>query len=285
MQTGNMFFSEFLCLAIYFIHRGLTLPINKEDQPEDAPIKYKLLFGISAMFDMLNFFLSVFGLTMAAASIYQMMYGGTLFWTFILNVFYLKKTYYRQHYFAVSLLLSGLIIVGLAGIIWSKSSDEGTPTKPIGVIMIILAQVFSALQNIAEEIIFRKHKGINPLQATGIEGAAGFLCMAILLPILNHVGCTTQTDAEGNALFCPYGVIEDSWLAIRQIVYNRNMALYVVGYTVSTLVFNSIGISIVKYTSSMERTVISCARIFMVWLVSIIIGWEGFIPLQVFFYT
>ena len=147
--------------------------------------------------------------------------------------------------------------------------------------MITVGQFFSALQNVAEEKIFSMYN-INPLQATGIEGAAGLSCLLILLPIFNFCTCTPLNDSHGNPLLCPFGVIEDSVYAMQQIVHDRNLSLYVVGYSISTVFFNSIGISIVKYTSSMSRTVISCLRIFMVWLLSLLIGWERFIWLQVF---
>ena len=274
-----MFFAELICLLVYFVHKGLTAPKRPDNSPA---LKHKLLFCISSSFDMLNFLLSVFGLTMTAASVYQMMYGGTLFWTFIFSITYLKRKYHRHHYLAVTLLLLGLITVGLAGIIWSKKSSEGTPTKPLGVVLIIIAQLFSAMQNVYEERIFSQYN-VNPMQATGIEGAAGIVYTAIILPIVNNWSCTPQTDAEGHVLFCPFGRVEDSILALKQIASSLPLAIFVLGYTVSTVFFNSIGISIVKYTSSMERTVISCLRIFMVWIISIMIGWEDLIFLQVCF--
>ncbi len=145
--------------------------------------------------------------------------------------------------------------------------------------MIIVAQVFSAMQNVIEEKIFSKYN-VNPMQATGIEGIAGMAYSLVMLPIFNNVACSTIRDGEGNIMLCPFGVLEDTMLAFRQVINGRYLAIYVLGYTVATVFLNSIGISIVKYTSSMERTVVSCLRIFLVWIVSILIGWESFIWLQ-----
>ncbi len=113
-----MFFAELICLLIYFFHRKLSARDPEADRTEPS-LKHKLLFCISGTCDMFNFLLSVFGLTMTAASVYQMMYGGTPLWTFVFSILYLKRKYYRHHYLAVMLLLLGLIIVGLAGVMWS----------------------------------------------------------------------------------------------------------------------------------------------------------------------
>ena len=111
-----MFLAEFICLIIYYLHKGLSSSKLSEPAPK---LKHKMLFCISGTFDLFNFFLSVFGLTMTGVSVYQMMYGGTPLWTFVFSIFYLKKKYYCHHYVAVILLLFGLITVGLASVIWS----------------------------------------------------------------------------------------------------------------------------------------------------------------------
>ncbi len=136
------------------------------------------------------------------------------------------------------------------------------------------------MQNIAQEMIFSRYD-INPMLATGVEGATGLSYSIIFLPILNQISCDLQRDSHGQITFCPYGVIEDSALAFSQIAHSLPLALFVLGYIFSTTIFNSVGIAIVKYTSATERSVISCLRILMVWLVSMFIGWETFLLLQV----
>ena len=117
-----MFFSEFICLVIYYLYEGLRRHQVGEKQDQSSG-KHKLLFAISGTFDLLNFFLNVYALTMVGVSIYQMMYGGTLLWTFLFSIFYLKKRYHRHHYLAVCTLLLGLIAVGAAGVIWTNVGE------------------------------------------------------------------------------------------------------------------------------------------------------------------
>ena len=78
-----------------------------------------------------------------------------------------------------------LLIPSMSG---GKNDDDedstGTPTTVLGVGMLVIAQVFSAMQNVVQEKIFDSYD-VHPLEATGIEGVAGFTITSILLFVLN----------------------------------------------------------------------------------------------------
>ena len=114
-----MFAGEVLCLIVY-ITGQYFFPSNTEGEEPDAPLKYRLLFFIPAICDVLNVAFSLTGLTMTAAGVYQMLNGGVSFWTFALSICYLKTPYFRQHYLGVLTLITGLALVGVASIVWSK---------------------------------------------------------------------------------------------------------------------------------------------------------------------
>jgi len=120
-----------------------------------------------------------------------------------------------------------------------------------------------------------------PLQSMGIEGVGGLIISGILLIIFNNVSCTPQLDSKGKAQFCPFGLLEDSMLAFRQIAASAPLAGFVAAYMIAMTMQAYSGTVIIKFGSSMQRSVLACLRSLGVWIVSLSIGWEGFIWLQV----
>lgn len=138
--------------------------------------------------------------------------------------------------------------------------------------MLLGSQCCTALQYIAEEKILSGYK-LDPLLVVGLEGCWGILYFVILLPIFQHIEC--------DGPLCHGGFIEDSMKAfdnLRQFPVLMGTSL---GIILSIAGFNASGVAVTKYASSAQRSTIGTCRTMVIWIFSLIIGWEYFYWQQV----
>jgi len=205
--------------------------------------------------------------------------GSLILFTAIFSVVFLGNKLYRHHFVALFLVISGLLLVGLSSQLFPpeipdecKTGGEGPKNSIWGVILVIIAQLFSATQFIVEEKFMKNYK-CHPLKAVGWEGIWGAGLYLILLIIFQFIPC----DANGSVT--PFVCSQDdsadvvnSWrlenttFAFRQMGNDGLLLFYVIFYICSIAVFNFVGISVTKYASSPARAVIDTVRTIFVWL-------------------
>lgn len=71
-------------------------------------------------------------------------------------------------------------MVGLAALIYESAGDA--ETKPLGIILLVISQLFAGSMYIVEEKLLGQYY-LDPLKVVGLEGCWGVLMYAILLPI------------------------------------------------------------------------------------------------------
>ena len=188
VQCAIMFMGELLCLIVY----GCKLLYLKRQQKEisqtesSAPSENKLkeninplLLAIPACFDIVASTMMNIALTMVAASVYQMLRGMKIIITAGLSIVFLKKKLYRHQWTSILIIFIGLILVGIAVLL---SSNNGIETKPLGVIILLVATVFSSGLYVVEEKLLSSYQ-LDPLKVVGLEGLWGTIMWMILLPI------------------------------------------------------------------------------------------------------
>lgn len=112
--------SELICIFFYLPFRNkFSLPSPGE---ENKPIMPWYLACIPVLFDLGATPLSMIGLSMVAASVYSMMRGMIVVFAAIMSILFLGKRYHRHHFFAISLVVSGIILVGLGAML--KQSED-----------------------------------------------------------------------------------------------------------------------------------------------------------------
>lgn len=85
---------------------------------------------------------------------------------------------------SLGLIFIGVFCVGLSSIIYPEKDDGGeSSTSPVGMILLVISQLFSGGLYIAEEKILGDYY-LDPLYIVGWEGVWGVLYYVILLPIL-----------------------------------------------------------------------------------------------------
>ena len=262
-QSSIMFFGELTCLFVYFIKRACT---KSEPDPEDpetmvAPAspgaqlaekhgtKTKinpLLLAIPAAFDFCGSTMMFVGLSMCAASIYQMMRGAIVIITAFMAFVFLGRKQYLHHMLSLCVIVAGVALVGIAGLKKTDDPSGDAPpeddTKALGIILIIIAQFFTGGQFVAEEKLLSGYH-LDPIMAVGLEGMWGCIYYAIALPILQRVHCD-------NPEVCVDGTIENTIGAINDMKANPALIAMSFGLICTIAFFNVLGVSITKYASA-----------------------------------
>lgn len=287
--TFCMFFGEIFCIIAYMIQSRNEVndtPLvddenNKKGAEDDLPEATPFKLIVPALCDFFGSTIMTFGLTLMAGSVYQMFRGSLILFTALFSVIFLKNKLYRHHYLALVFVITGLLMVGLASILIKPEVPEecrdpsgdstGEQTSVWGIILVIIAQLFSATQFIVEEKFMKNYK-CAPLKAVGWEGVWGASLYLIVLIIFQFIPCDatapisqfTKTvcsqDDEGNWR------LENTVFAFRQMGDNGSLLFFVILYVCSIAVFNFVGISVTKYASSPARAVIDTVRTIFVWL-------------------
>ncbi|KAJ5959812.1 Nucleotide-sugar transporter [Penicillium vulpinum] len=236
------------------------------------------------------------GLLFVAASIYQMTRGALVLFVGLFSVLFLRKKLHLYQWSALFIVVLGVAIVGLSGALFSGESGHDitqdgvvdaashalmqardvarTPEAVqaiIGVLLIAAAQIFTASQFVLEEWILENY-AMDPIQVVGWEGVFGFS--------VTVVGIVVMYLAVGRTDAGQYGYF-DIKEGLRQVFYNRNVAISSVFIMISIGGFNFFGLSVTRNVSATSRSTIDTCRTLFIWLVSLGLGWETFKWLQV----
>ena len=260
-----------------------------------------ILLALPACCDITGTTLMNVGLLFVAASIYQMTRGALVLFVGLFSVIFLKRKLYFYQWSALFIVVLGVALVGLAGAIDKNPQSQPDPPNSgigqtalifvratltklqeevqtpealwtvIGVLMIALAQVFTATQFVLEEFILGKYE-LEPLKVVGWEGVFGFTITLIGMIILHFAVGRTPAGRNG------YFDAEEGW---REVTTNRAIAVSSVLIMVSIGGFNFFGLSVTRSVSATARSTIDTCRTLFIWVVSLGLRWETFKWLQI----
>ncbi|KAJ3027440.1 hypothetical protein HK097_006152 [Rhizophlyctis rosea] len=240
------------------------------------------------------------GLIYVSASIYQMLRGSVVLFTGTLSVWFLGRRHPSYRWFALVMVFLGVGIVGLSSVVrvgdvvvpppsgppgngtlsLMEGNDDPLPgseepigesapnTSLIGVLLVILAQTFTALQFVIEERIMGKYE-LPAIKAVGLEGLFGLISVGVAMPILYF------TVGKGSGGFFDLVV---GW---EQIKGHGQVLWAGVGIIFSIACFNWFGLSVTRNISATSRSTIDTCRTLFIWMISLGLGWETFKWLQV----
>ncbi|KAG0291139.1 hypothetical protein BGZ98_003126 [Dissophora globulifera] len=319
-QTLNMFVGETLCLAVASLCFYLAEKYGRSkwahlvlDEQEDevpavvesdglivpeaalghthghtAPIKkkklegfYVLLLWLPTLCDMTASTLMNVGLIFCAASVYQMLRGALVIFTGLLSVFFLGRRLLAFEWFALFTIVLGIATVGMASVIFQDDktvigdsepdSDEAAEAAKalLGIFLVLFAQIFTATQFVIEEKVLSGFH-IAPLRAVGYEGLFGTISVLIAMPIFHY---TIGVNNPGS-----YFDLNAGWEQVRTYPQIWVPAIVML-FSISS--FNFFGISVTKTITATSRSTIDSCRTLFIWGISLYLGWEKFVPLQV----
>jgi len=208
------------------------------------------------------------GLTMTYASVFQMLRGSVVIFTGLLSVVFLKRKLFLFHWIGMGFVLVGLAIVGLSSAL-GGSDGSNAPNAVLGDILVIVAQLIVSVQMVVEEKFIGGYN-VPALQCVGLEGTFGFIMTSFLLVILYFIPGSSAGDHAENT---PDAFVQmyNSWL----------ITFATFGNVVSIAFFNFFGISVTKHVNATTRMVLDSIRTFIIWGVSLAVGWQEFQYLQI----
>lgn len=271
VQAVTMFMGEALCLVAYIIHRLVSLRRDPEAVGPSMPLKRCLVFVLPAMCDMIGTATIYIGLTLTYASSFQMLRGSVIIFTALLSVAFNNRIIQPYMWLGMVGIICGLVLVGVSDIIFNSGATSDTDPNGIiaGDLLIIMAQVVSAVQMVVEEKYVGRFNA-PPLLVVGLEGLFGFIILTVLLVPMYFIRAQRPFSTD------PDGRLENVWDAFAQMGNNWQIVVATVGCILSIAVFNFSGISITKKMSATTRMVLDSGRTIIIWAITLGIGWQPF---------
>ncbi|EWC44060.1 hypothetical protein DRE_01412 [Drechslerella stenobrocha 248] len=213
-----------------------------------------------------------------AGDVYQMTRGALVLFVGLFSVIFLKRHLYLFHWLALFVVVLGVAVVGMAGALFkvpethevgSSERDDTVLRSIVGVLLIAGAQIFTATQFVLEEHILENY-AMEPLQVVGWEGIFGFSVTTVGMVVLHFsIGVT---EAGRNGYFDAAEGLRE--MGVGNVLFSSLLIMVSIG------AFNFFGISVTRSVSATSRSTIDTCRTLFIWVVSLALGWERFLPLQ-----
>lgn len=98
------------------------------------------------------------------------------------SIIFLKRKQYRHHWTGIVLIVAGVAEVGYVAIS-AGSSEDTNGSVGLGIILLIISQLFSGTMFIVEEKLLSSYY-LEPFYVVGTEGMWGLVYYIFLLPIM-----------------------------------------------------------------------------------------------------
>ncbi|WIA13396.1 hypothetical protein OEZ85_006976 [Tetradesmus obliquus] len=278
------------------------------DEKRSRRISRILAFAVPTLCDAMGTTLMNVGLIYTYASTYQMLRGTLVLFAGTFTILILRRQLFIHNWLGMVLITAGAALVGASSVIYQdaagaqnntllagpaagglgggwlagglggglagvlglgEGSGADVASAPLfGDMLVVAAQMFTALQFIMEEKFLVKYK-VPALLAVGLEGCWGLLLCCFVLPVT-----TLVRDKSGMPL-------DDAVAAVRSILSDSSLGFAVYSSILSIAFFNFFGVSVTKSLSGAARATIDACRTLFIWLYALHAGWEHFHALQV----
>ena len=263
-----------------------------------------ILLAIPASCDIVGTTLMMAGFLFVAASIYQMIRGTIVLFVGLFSVLFLRRHLGLWKWAGLFIVVGGVAIVGLAGVIEQHDAtlpgqqsvdgpgndltahssnllvraieaQDNAPTPAaqtlLGIVLIALAQIFTASQFVVEESIMH-HFSCTPLAVVGWEGTFG-LSVTLFFQVIAHLAYGRTDEGRGSHF--------DMGKGFREMIGNSTVLVSSLFIMISIGGFNYFGLSVTRSVSATSRSTIDTCRTLFIWIISLGLGWETFKWLQV----
>lgn len=268
-QTLQMFVGEMLCLIPLCLRRR-----TREHAPLLArpplSVRTAASFAVPAVCDILATTLMNGALLLMPVSIYQMTRGVLVLWVGLFSVLLLHYRLRVDQWLALVLVVGGVGVVGLSSVVSAPDTHaHSVLSTVVGLVVVPLAQMFAALQFVAEERIMAEHD-VAPVVVVGLEGLFGAAIVLVLMPVL-HFGVGRTPGGRGGMF--------DVETGFRQIVGSPGVMQSMALLAVCISLYNMFGLHVTRVVSATARSTLDTSRSLGVWAVSVALGWEALEPL------
>ena len=198
-----------------------------------------------------------------------MMRGFVTVITALLSIIFNGKKQYRHHWTGLALICLALAEVGYIAIAFGEKEEGLVGSVSLGIALLLVAQVFVGGLYVVEEKLLCGYR-LDPLKIVGTEGMFGTLYFLIALPIMQCIKCSGP--------LCNFNYFENSSYAFKQIADNGVLLVYTFGIMISIAFFNVCGVTTTKLASAAQRSTIDTSRTVLIWIGSVLLGFEEFQP-------
>lgn len=290
-QAACMFVGELSCLFVYFImhyikkrywqsrravgESGAVFDLGDENDEEPVIPKFNpLIFLPPAFCDVVATSIMYIGLNLTTASSFQMLRGAVIIFTGLLSVSFLRSHLQGFKWLGMGFVTAGLVVVGASDILFGDNSKEDVNAIITGDLLIIMAQIIVAIQMVTEQKFVTQYD-VPPLLVVGLEGLFGLTIISFLMIPMYfiHVPPTFSKNPEFR--------LEDVIYALKEIRDKPEIMAALSLTIVSIAFFNFAGVSVTKKLSATTRMVLDSVRTLVIWIFSIPLFHEKFIPLQI----
>ncbi|XP_050464317.1 solute carrier family 35 member F6 [Cataglyphis hispanica] len=278
MQSLFMFIGEALCflafkIFYYYYNRRADGSVDNNVLTKGSRIFNPFILLVPALCDMFATSIMYIGLNMTYASSFQMLRGSVIVFTGMLSIGFLNRKLGIREWIGIGFVIVGLAFVGVSDILTMEDSDISANSVITGDLLIIFAQVITAVQMVVEEK-YVGEQDIPALQAIGWEGIFGFIGISIALIPLNYI--TAPPPFADNSR----GTLEASVEALVEIGGSIKLLIAVIGISFSIAFFNFAGISVTKEMSATTRMILDSVRTILIWAFSLAFQWQAFHYMQ-----
>ena len=188
--------------------------------------------------------------------------------TCLFSFIFLRKPYFRHHWLGVVLISVGIILVGLAAIVFGpkEKGSDNSGSLIAGMTCLIMAQFITPTQFLIESRLFDKYY-IHPLKLVGNEGLMGLSITIVFITIFAFIPCPSHNFCE-----VPYDSFTSPLKAITEMVTPPTILICALGIVISISFFNFSGVSVTKYSTAGHRAVIDTSRSVVIWIFFLALG-------------
>lgn len=298
-QTVQMFVAEALVGLVvfaerYYKHRQkinryqqlVSDDSNEQSVIRGRPVTAETLIGrrvfllaVPAVCDVCGTTLLNMGLLATPVSVFQMIRGSVVLFVGAFSVLFLKRALLRKQWLGLIAITAGVFIVGFSASSDSSSKESISFDYKIlfGVLLIFLAQLFTSSQFVIEEALLEKYS-LQPIKVVAWEGFFGtVICIFVsLLTLFVFTLFASQADNSKTAFFNQFNLI----VGIRQVFASGPLLVSSVATILSLATFNVAGVTVTRLISATSRSTIDTCRTIVIWMISLLLGWESFRALQ-----
>ncbi|KFD61252.1 hypothetical protein M514_00571 [Trichuris suis] len=237
--------------------------------------------------DYLSTTLNYVSLSMTSPSSYQMLRGSLIVFTSLLSFAFLGRSLSRTEWLGIALVTFGMVLVGLSDS--PRSSSAGAIIADLnrirsGDLLVVTSQTMKAVQLTLEENFMNEYN-LTPLVLTSTEGCQfkqciihygvfGLILSAIIAMSVYFVRVPQYMTTD------PEQRLENIKDAFYQAMDSSTLLRLILCFIVSSAASGMCSAAVTKRFGATTRVICDAARIFGVWMMSIVLRWQAFIPSQ-----
>ena len=278
LQCWGLSVGEASCFILFLVSNAFKKrnDIHEDSKKDDCSSFSPFLFIPAAILHLTSRILIFIGLLLTSASSFQMLSGCNLIFTCIFSRIFLKKSLPWYKWFAIFVITSGVVIVGVADLLMEKGNDSTCVSEDkdpvLGDAFVVMGMLFWAGQMTYEEKFVKKFN-IKPLNAVGLEGSFALSILTALLVILYFIPPYFHI-LDGDRM-------EDALDGFVQLGNNPILLVSFIGTTLALCCSLIAGVIITRNLSAIHRIIIDSGRSIAVWAASLALGWQCFMWLQI----